>query len=93
MNVDFNLCFIYYEKALDKVKHQCLLEIIQQKGIDPNDTLIIKNLFWNQTAVISFDRHNTEEIVIQKGVRKGYILSTLLFIIYLKKLLRGTQVG
>jgi len=91
------LCFIDYEKAFDTVQHQKLLEQLHQIGLDGKDIRIIKNLYWNQIAILKFENELTSEIPICRGVRQGCILSPLLFNIYseiiFKKALEEEEIG
>ena len=91
------LCFIDYEKAFDTVQHKKLLEQLHNIGLDGKDIRIIKNLYWNQTAVLKFENELTPEIPIRRGVRKGCILSPILFNIYseiiFRKSLEDEEIG
>ena len=49
---DIFICFVDYEKAFDKVKHENLLEILKNLMLDGKDIRIIKNLYWNQRAAV-----------------------------------------
>ncbi|VEN57771.1 unnamed protein product [Callosobruchus maculatus] len=76
------ICFIDYEKAFDRVDHVKLLKILEAKGLDKNDITIIKNLYWDQTAVVKYNNTTTEAATIQRGVRQGCVLSPMLFNLY-----------
>lgn len=83
---DVFLCFIDYEKAFDKVKHELLIKYLQEMGLDVKDIRIIANLYWNQTATICLQNHGeTEEFEIRRGVRQGCILSPMLFNLYVER--------
>ena len=82
VNVDVFMCFVDYEKAFDTVKHDKLLNVLSNIGLDGRDMRIIANLYWNQSASVRVDCHLTEEVSIRKGVRQGCILSPLLFNLY-----------
>lgn len=82
VNVDIYACFIDYHKAFDRVKHDKLINVLEKIGIDDKDLQIIINLYWNQSAYITIDGDNSEEIEIRRGVRQGCVLSPLLFNIY-----------
>lgn len=75
-------CFIDYEKAFDNVRHDKLMSLLKQIGLDGRDIRIIKNLYWNQSAHIKIGSMTTSDIQILKGVRQGCILSPLLFNLY-----------
>lgn len=82
VNCEIYACFIDYQKAFDRVKHQKMVEILKGIGLDDKDLRIIVNLYWNQSASVRLDRENTEEVDILRGVRQGCILSPLIFNIY-----------
>uniref|UniRef100_A0A8D8VL77 Craniofacial development protein 2 n=2 Tax=Cacopsylla melanoneura TaxID=428564 RepID=A0A8D8VL77_9HEMI len=82
MNCNIYACFIDYQKAFDRVKHNKMIEILQDSGIDGKDLRIIKNLYWNQSAVVKVNQEKTEEVKILRGVRQGCILSPLIFNLY-----------
>ena len=44
-----------YEKALDKVYRQEIMECLDNLEINRNDKRIIQNLYWNQSAVVRLD--------------------------------------
>lgn len=81
------LCFIDYEKAFDKVRHEQLVEIIEHTGIDKHDLRIITNLYWAQKAMVKIEDRLTKETDIKRGVRQGCILSPLLFNVYAEKIM------
>lgn len=86
-------CFIDYCKAFDCVRHEKLMEILESIGISPQIRRIIRNLYWNQTAVVRCESAESEETSIRRGVRQGCILSPVLFNVYsediFKKALNG----
>jgi len=64
MNV--NACpFIDYQKVFDCVQHE-KLKILRATGIDKEESRIIKNLNWNQTAEIKVQSNTTNVILIIK---------------------------
>lgn len=52
MQKNVYLCFIDYTKAINKVCHKDLLELISNLNILGKDIKTIKNLYWQQTAYI-----------------------------------------
>ena len=42
---DINVCYVDFEKAFDKVRHEKLVQILQAKNIDKGDLRIITNLY------------------------------------------------
>lgn len=81
-------CFIDFEKAFDRVKHDKLVKILQEVGIDDRDLQIIKNLYWNQQASVKIGQNTSETIAIRRGVRQGCIMSPLLFNLYSEYIFR-----
>ena len=46
MQQNIYLCFIDYSKAFDKVRHEELLEMLQELDINGKDLRLIRNLYW-----------------------------------------------
>ena len=42
------LCFVDYQKAFDRVKHDKLTEVIEKAGIPELERRLIINLYWHQ---------------------------------------------
>ena len=59
--------------------------------VDKKDLRIIRNLYWEQKAVIRLQESNSEEFSVEKGVRKGCILSPKLFNMYTDPKIRETE--
>uniref|UniRef100_A0A8D8SN59 Craniofacial development protein 2 n=1 Tax=Cacopsylla melanoneura TaxID=428564 RepID=A0A8D8SN59_9HEMI len=91
------MCFIDFEKAFDKVRHNKLIEVLRKTGIHDKDLRIIKNLYFNQKANVRVGMSVSEEVEIKRGVRQGCILSPLLFNLYsefiFKEALEGINCG
>lgn len=84
---DVFICFIDYQRAFDNVKHEPLMERLQEIGVDGKDIRIIKELYWQQSAEIRIDGdRTTETFSVLKGVRQGCVLSPILFNIYVEKI-------
>ena len=52
---DLHLCFIGYSKALDKVNHSDLFDILLRHNCDGKDLRVIRNLYWEQEPAIRID--------------------------------------
>jgi len=66
--------FIDYQKAFDNIRHDLLMLILQEIGINKKD--IRHGLYWNQTAKFKFNYYyyllvalQTSNIRIAKGIR------------------------
>ena len=94
---DIYICFIDYVKVFDTVKHQELIYVLEQIGID--EKTIIAKLYWNQMAAVRVENELGGWVPIQKGVRQGCVLSPDLFSLYIEKImstvqdLEGVQIG
>lgn len=88
VNQDLHLCFIDYNKAFDKIRHDRLIQLLQEKKLDTRDTRIIANLYYNQKAVVQIDNTTSKKIEIRRGVRQGCVLSATLFNIYAEEIMR-----
>ena len=96
---DIYICFLEYEKAFDRVRHEPLMQCLSEIGVDGKDIKIIRNVYWDQTASVRIMNELSEEIRIQRGVRQGCVASPTLFNLYTEKIFRhiinmkGVNVG
>ena len=86
---DVYVCFTYYSKAFDTVKHEPLIELLQSLGIDPQDVKLLANLHWNQQAAVRHNGEISESINIKQGVRQGCVASQYLFALYTEIIMRS----
>jgi exonuclease III len=82
------LCFVDYQKAFDKVKHDKLVEVMEKADIPELERRLIINLYWKQTAVIRWDSKISREVKVCRGVRQGCVISPLLFNLYSEFMIR-----
>ena len=45
-------CFVDYQKAFDRVKHDKLVEVMRRAGIPELEMKLIVSLYWNQYATV-----------------------------------------
>src|SRR4029077_18446039 len=76
------LCFVDYQKAFDRVKHDKLLEVMKRAGIPELERRLIINLYWRQSAAVRWDGSISRDVKVEKGVRQGCVISPLLFNLY-----------
>ena len=67
-------------------------KILKQMGIPGHLTCLLRNLYAGQVAPLKTGHGTTDWFQIQKGVHQGYILSTCLFNLYAKYILRNAGV-
>ena len=82
------ICFIDYKKAFDRVYHDKLIESLKDTEIDGKDLILIKNLYWNQTASMKTEDGYTASFPIKRGVRQGCVLSPSIFNVYTERIFR-----
>ena len=87
-NRDVFICFIGFEKAFDRVKHEKMIECLSNIGIDGEDLRIVGNLNWKQRAVVKTEKGLSDEIEIKGGVRQGCVMSPCQFNFYTKNIFR-----
>ena len=63
-NRDVLICFFDFEKAFDRVKHENMIECLNNIGIDGEDLRIVGNLNWKQRAVVKTEKGLSDEIEI-----------------------------
>lgn len=98
MNWHIFACFIDYQKEFDRKKHDQMIDVLMKTGIIDTDLKIIRNLYWNQSAIIKINmEEQTKTVNILRGLRQGCILSPLIFILYseyiFKEAFDNTDIG
>jgi len=71
-------CFIDYTKAFDSVDHNKLWKILQEMEIPDHLTLLLRNLYAGQEAILRTELGTTDWFQIGKGVRQGCIVTLLI---------------
>ena len=82
------LCFVDYQKAFDRLKHDKLVEVMKEAAKPELERRLIINLYWKQLAVVTWDSGTSREIKVERGVRQGCVISPLLFNLYSKFMIR-----
>jgi len=88
VNKDLYLCFIDFNKAFDKVRHNKLLNMLQDLDMDGKDIRFVRNLYWEQSAAIRHQNELGNFAGIKRGVRQGCVLSPDLFNLYSENIMR-----
>ena len=83
-----HLFFVDYQKAFDRVKHDKLVEVMEKAGIPELERRLIINLYWKQLAVVRWDSGTSGEIMVEKWVRQGCVISPFLFNLYSEFMIR-----
>ena len=87
INIDF--CFIDYAEAFDCADHSKLWRILKEMGIPDHLTCLLRNLYAGQEATVRTGHATTDWFQIGKEVRQGCILSSCLFNLYAKYIMRN----
>ena len=58
------LCFVDYQKAFDRVKHEKLVEIMEKAEIPELERRLIINLYWQQSATVRWDNEISKSVKI-----------------------------
>lgn len=82
------LCFVDYQKAFDRVKHDKLVEVMEKAGIPKLERRLIINLYWKQSAAVRWDGECSRDIKVERGVRQGCVISPILFNLYSEFMIR-----
>src|SRR3989442_10204219 len=82
VNKNIYLCFIDYQMAFDRVRHEKLVEVMKKAGIPELERRLIVNAYWEQTAMLRWENDTTRTFKIRRDVRQGCILSRILFNLY-----------
>ena len=85
---DVFTCFVDYEKAFDKVKHEDLFNMLKTLDLDGKDLRLLRNLYWNQNAAVRVANEESMRQEIKRGVRQGCVLSPDLFNLYSEVIMR-----
>ena len=62
---------IDYEKALDSIEHEAILEALRSIGTNETYITILEDTFTGATARVHVNNQVSEEIPILRGVRQG----------------------
>ena len=90
------LCFVDYQKAFDRVRHDKLVEVMEKAGIPDLERRLIINLYWIQHAAVrreSWDGEVSREVGVQRGVREGCVISPMLFNLYSEFMIQEAMEG
>ena len=82
-------CFIDYAKAFDCVDHNKLWKTLKEMRIPDHVTCLLRNLYAGREATVRTRHGKTDWSQIGKGVCQGCILTSCLFNLYAKHIMRN----
>ena len=72
------------EKAFDRVKHEFLFKTMKTFGIGDVFMNWVRTIYSNATSVLNINGHFCDKISLNSGVRQGYHLSVLLYVLLIE---------
>lgn len=84
------LVFVDFAKAFDSMNHEALWRILRQIGIPPKMIKLIKMIYNGANYQVLHNGYLTKKRELEKGVKQGCIMSSLLFNICLDYVMRNT---
>src|SRR5881296_2276888 len=89
------LCFVDYQKAFDRVRHDKFAEVMMRAGIPDLERRLIINLYWRQHAAVRWDGEVSRptEVGVERGVRQGCVISPMLFNLYSEFMIQEAMEG
>ena len=80
--------FIDFKKAFDRVWHDGLWHALCSFGIEEGLVQIMKSLYSSASSAVLLNNNVSNYFRTEVGVRQGYLLSPILFNLYLKNIMR-----
>jgi Reverse transcriptase (RNA-dependent DNA polymerase) len=77
--------------AYGSVQHHRLFQILNHLGIDPVLLNLLKSLYSDNTTEVQIEGKRIGSMKINKGVKQGCTLSSLLFCIYINALIKNIE--
>ena len=81
-------CFIDFEKAFDSIEHDAIWNALSRQGVSDGYVELLQRLYADQLSRVSVDAMLSRSFCVQRGVKQGDPLSTLLFNAVLEDILR-----
>ena len=76
-------CFVDLEKAHDRVPRDKLWKVLQEYGVDGQLLRTIKSFYCRPEICVRVNGKQSKPFHVGVGLRQGWILSPLLFIVYM----------
>ena len=61
------LCFVDYQKAFDRIKHDKLIEVMEKAGIPELEMRLVMNLYWHQHSSLRWEGEESREFKVERG--------------------------
>eukprot|EP01071_Lankesteria_metandrocarpae_P010077 Lankesteria_metandrocarpae@DN5284_c2_g3_i1.p1 len=84
-------CFVYFEKAYDKVNRDAMWQSLTEWGVPPNMLRLIRSMHKTATTVVKIDGKAGRPFATRSGVRQGCVLSLFLFNLVVDSVVKKVQ--
>ena len=88
---DLFACFVDHEKAYDRVPREKLWKVLQEYGVDGQLLRAIKSFYCRPEVCVRVNGKQSRPLHVGVGLRQGYVLSPLLFIVYMNWIEKCSQ--
>lgn len=82
------LAFLDLQKAFDKVPREKVWESLNNRGINPKLSRVIKSLYTCTRNYIISNNNRSEEFETKEGLRQGGVMSPVLFVLFMDEIIR-----
>ena len=83
-NLEAAFIFLDQEKAFDRVNHDFLYKVMEKFNIGKNYINWVQKLYQNAQTQILINGHLTKSVNLERGVRQGDPLSSLLYVLIIE---------
>ena len=80
---DLLACFVDLEKAYDRVSRDKLWKVLQEYGVNGQLLRAIKSFYCGPEVCVRLNGKQSKPFHVSVGLRKGCVLSSLLFVVYM----------
>ena len=92
LSSDNIIVFIDYRKAFDSISQVQMFEILTEMAFPKHLVALLEALYNDLLADMIWNGRNSSAITIERGVRKGYILSPHIFNLYTDSVIRQSEI-
>uniref|UniRef100_A0A8D3C086 Reverse transcriptase domain-containing protein n=1 Tax=Scophthalmus maximus TaxID=52904 RepID=A0A8D3C086_SCOMX len=87
------MCFVYLEKAYDRVPREILWEVLREYGVRGSLLGAIQSLYTQSNSCVRVLGSKSDSFPVGVGLRQGCALSPILFVIFMDRISRRSRGG